>query len=237
MLDLRLLGDRMFRNANIVLFAMMGGLMGVLFLLPLFLQNLRGYSALETGLILMPQALAIAAFAQLSGRLYPRIGPRRMLAFAMVLFTISSAAYLWVDLETSILIIGAILVLRGVAMAFTFIPLQAATFTTIRRADTGQASSIFNTNRQVASSFGVAILATVLTAQINSRVGPAVAAAAPGAQQVAADHATLLAFHDAFLASVILAVVGIVFALIIRDEDAAASMRAPESTLSEQVAG
>ncbi len=236
MLDLRLLVDRMFRSANIVLFAMMGGLMGVLFLLPLFLQNLRGYSALDTGLVLMPQAVAVALFAPISGNLYPKIGPRRMLVFAMILFTISSAAFLFVDLKTSIVLIGAILVLRGLAMAFTFIPLQAATFATIRHEDTGQASSIFNTNRQVASSFGVAILATVLTSQINSRVPDAIAAAAPGAQQAAAAHATLLAFHDAFLAAVVLAVVGIVFALIIRDEDAAASMRPPEERIEEPLA-
>jgi hypothetical protein len=152
----------------------------------------------------------------------------------MVLFTISSACFLFVGLSTSIIIIGAILVLRGLAMAFTFIPLQAATFATIRHQDTGQASSIFNTNRQVASSFGVAILATVLTSQINSRVPEAIASAAPGAQQAAANHATLLAFHDAFLASVVLAIIGIVFALIIRDEDAAASMRAPQHEESQE---
>jgi EmrB/QacA subfamily drug resistance transporter len=215
MLDLRLLGDRMFRNANIVFFAMIGGLMGVIFLLPLLMQNLRGLSAMETGLLLGPQALAVMAFAPLSGKLYPKVGPKRMLVFSMVVFAFSSLMFLAIDLETNLLWLLPIMILRGLAMAFTFIPLQAAAFATIKPRDLGMASSIFGTNRQVASSIGVAILATVLTERTAHHV-----ANASNPEQGA-----LLGFHDAFLASAILSVVGIVFALIIRDEDAEASMR------------
>jgi EmrB/QacA subfamily drug resistance transporter len=217
MLDLSLLGDRMFRNANIVFFTMIGGLMGVVFLLPLLLQNLRGMSAIDTGLLLMPQAVAVMVFAPLSGKLYPKVGPRRMLAFSLVIFAISSFMFVGFDLESNVLWLLPIMILRGLAMAFTFIPLQAAAFATIKPADTGMASSIFNTNRQVASSIGIAILATVLTERTAHHVAGAVDAA--GAQ-----HGALLGFHDAFIASGILAIVGIFFALIIHDEDAAASM-------------
>src|SRR6266496_1001959 len=112
LLDLRLFSDRMFRNANIVFFAAMGGIMGVYFLLPLFLQDLRGFSAIKTGLVLMPSALTIAVLAPISGQLYPRIGPRRMLTFAMSLFVVTSALLMLVDLQTSTCWIIAILVLR-----------------------------------------------------------------------------------------------------------------------------
>jgi EmrB/QacA subfamily drug resistance transporter len=217
MFDLRLLGDRMFRNANIVFFTMIGGLMGVVFLLPLLLQNLRGMSAIDTGLILMPQALAVMAFAPMSGKLYPKVGPKRMLAFALVLFAVSSFMFVGFDLETSVWWLLPIMIIRGMAMAFTFIPLQAAAFATISQEDTGMASSIFNTNRQVASSIGIAILATVLTERTAHHVANATS-------QAAAEHGALLGFHDAFIASGILAIIGIFFALIIRDEDAAASM-------------
>jgi EmrB/QacA subfamily drug resistance transporter len=215
MLDLRLLSDRMFRNANIVFFTMIGGLMGVVFLLPLLLQNLRGLSAMETGLLLMPQALAVMAFAPFAGKLYPKLGPKRMLVFSLVVFAVSSLMFLAVDLETNLLWLLPIMILRGLAMAFTFIPLQAAAFATIKPQDTGMASSIFNTNRQVASSIGVAILATVLTDRTAHHV----------ATSSSPEQGALLGFHDAFLASAIMAIVGIFFALIIRDEDAEASMR------------
>jgi EmrB/QacA subfamily drug resistance transporter len=230
LLDLRLFSDRMFRNANIVFFAAMGGIMGVYFLLPLFLQDLRGFSAIKTGLVLMPSALTIAVLAPLSGQLYPRIGPKRMLTFAMSLFVVTSALLMLVDLQTTTFWIIAILVLRGVGMAFTFVPLQAATFATIKGEDMGQASSITNTNRQVASSVGVALLATVLISRTHAHVGNAAATAS------AVAHGTVLAFHDAFFASAVLAAIGMAFTLIIRDADAAASMRAPVGAGAEELA-
>ncbi|MEO9256544.1 MAG: DHA2 family efflux MFS transporter permease subunit, partial [Tepidiformaceae bacterium] len=204
MLDLRLFGDRMFRSANIVNFASSASLLGVLFLLPLFLQQLRGFSAVETGVILLPSAIGTVLFAQLTGRLYPIVGPRRLLAFALFMFAVSSALLLLIGLHTSVWWVAAIMFVRGIAMAFTFIPLQAATFATITSESTGRASSIFNTNRQVGSSFGVAILATVLASRATSHIG---AAASPAA----VSHGQLLAFHDAFFAAVVIGIIGFLF--------------------------
>ena len=224
MLDLHLIKDRMFRNANIVLFASSASLIGVLFLLTLFLQELRGYSAIATGLILLPQALGVVVFAQVSGRLYPIVGPRRLLAVALALFAASSALFLCLGLNTNVWWIAAIMFIRGIAMAFTFIPLQAATFSTISQTSMGRASSLFNTNRQVGASVGVAILATVLIEQVKSHVHDAMAAAVPAADGAAAREGTLLGFHDAFLAAVIVGVIGTFFAFLIHDEDAAETM-------------
>jgi MFS family permease len=225
MLDLRLFADRMFRNANIVYFASSASLIGVLFLLPLFLQDLRGFSAIETGFILLPSAIGVVVFAQLSGRLYPIVGPRRLLATALALFALSSGLLVFVDLNTNVWWIAAIMFVRGIAMAFTFIPLQAATFSTISNERTGRASSLFNTNRQVGSSFGVAILATVLAERITSRMGDIPASVSGPARAAAIDHAQLLAYHDAFFAAVIIGIIGVGFAFLIHDEDAAATMR------------
>lgn len=219
MLDLRLFEDRMFRSANIVYFTAMASLIGVLFLLPLFLQELRGFSAIETGLILFPSAVGTVVFAQLSGRLYPVVGPRRLLATALGMFALSSALLLFVGLDTNVWWICGIMFVRGIAMAFTFIPLQASTFATVSSEKTGRASSIFNTNRQVGASFGVAILATVLTSRMNHYV----AVAPPG--PAAARHAELLAFHDAFFAAVLVGVIGFACSFLIHDEDAAETMR------------
>jgi EmrB/QacA subfamily drug resistance transporter len=233
MLDLRLFGDRMFRASNIVFFVASSSLIGVFFLLTLFLQELRGLSAITTGLILLPQAATVIAFAQLSGRMYPRVGPRRMLVAALLMFAAGSAMMLLVDQGTSIWWIIAILCSRGVAMAFTFIPLQAAAFATISPASTGRASSIFNTDRQVGSSIGVAVLATVLTERLNARVPAAVEAAAPALKAAAAQHASVLAFHDAFFAAFVIGLIGAGFALLIHDEDAASTMRGPQAVVAE----
>ena len=74
MLDLRLYRERMFRNSNIVQAVSFGGMAGLLFLLPQFLQNLRGLSALQSGLATFPQAIGMMLAIRMVGRLYPRIG-------------------------------------------------------------------------------------------------------------------------------------------------------------------
>ncbi|HKG26580.1 MAG TPA: MDR family MFS transporter [Thermomicrobiales bacterium] len=229
MLALRLLADRMFRSANIVYFMTAAGLIGVLFLLPLFLQQLRGLSATESGLTTFTQALGVIAIARFASRIYPEVGPRRMLFAGMLITTIGTSLFLWVDLETSLWWIRGLMFFRGVGFGLTIIPLQAAAFSTIKSHDTGRASAIFNTNRQVASSVGVAILATVLADRGATHVAEALRGVTdPAAANAAVAHGTLQGFHDAYLAAVVMAAIGTVFTLLIHDEDAAASMAAAQ---------
>ncbi len=201
MLHLRLFGDRMFRSANLSMFMVYAVLLGVLFLLPLFLQELRGLSALESGLTTFPQALGMLLMVPVTSRLYPRVGPRRMLTIALAGITVTSALFLLVDLGTNLWWIRAIMFLRGVSMSFAVVASQAAAFASIRSEETARASSLFNTNRQVAASIGVAALATVL-----------------------GERNSVAAFHDAFAVSIVFGLLGIAFALRIHDEDAAASL-------------
>jgi EmrB/QacA subfamily drug resistance transporter len=223
LLTLRLFKDRMFRSANIVYFMTAAGLLGVLFLLPLFLQQLRGLSATQSGLATFPQALGIVAIARFASNMYPKVGPRRMLAAGMLITALSTACFLAVDLDTSLWWIRGIMFVRGIAFGLALIPLQAATFATISSEDQGRASALFNSNRQVASSFGVAILATVLADRTKSYVADAMAN--PGSNpQAALQQAGLDGFHDAFFAAVVLAALGCAFTLLIHDEDAAPSM-------------
>jgi sugar phosphate permease len=100
----------------------------------------------------------------------------------------------------------------GLSMAQVFISSQAASFATISHADTGQASSLFNSERQLGSAIGVAILSTVL--------------AAVGTEHVARGHLTanLAAYHVAFMVAAGIAVLGSLVALTISDADAANTM-------------
>jgi len=224
LLALRLFGDRMFRNANMAFFMATGSLIGVLFLLPLLMQQLRGLSAARAGLLSSPQALGMVLAAQVAGRIYPKVGPRRMIAASLTVLAITSFLFVLVDLQTSLWAVGGIMLVRGMAMAFTFIPLQTATFSTISMRDTGRASSLFSTTRQVGSSVGVALLATTLVSRTKVHVASAVQVAAGSAKDAAAIHGRLLGFHDAFAAAVVIGVAGIAFAFLIHDADAASTL-------------
>jgi EmrB/QacA subfamily drug resistance transporter len=230
MLALRLFNDRMFRNASIVNFAASAGLIGLLFLLPLFLQNpnLRNLTATHSGLTTFPQAIGLVLMSRVSAKLYPTVGPRRMMAIGSLGSAIATFFFLRVDVHTSLWWIQAIMFGRGLSFAFALIPLQAATFSNISPADSGRASSLFNTNRQVASSFGVAILATVLADRTSSRVSEVMASLGTNADAVtrsqALQNALVKAFHDGFLAAAIFGLIAFVASFLIHDEDAAASM-------------
>ncbi len=230
MLDLRLLADRMFRSANLAFFMQLAGLLGLLFLLPLYLQQLRGMSAIQSGLASLPQGVAMGVMLPVAGRLYPRLGPRKMLAGGLLLVAATSAGFVFMGLETNLWWIRALMLVRGAGIAFAGVSVQAAAFANVSPRSMGRASSLFRTNTQVGGALGVAVLATVLASRTTAHLSAAGQAAGQAAQQ----HAQLLAFHDAFFAAALLGVAGLAFAFLVRDEDAAATLRRRAPEVAEQ---
>jgi EmrB/QacA subfamily drug resistance transporter len=230
MVDINLLRNKLFRAANAVQFTGFGGFAGALFLLPLMLQAEMGLSPLESGLATFPQAIGVAAMAQPAQRLYRRIGPRRMMMAGLTGVMLTTLAFLLVDLETSQWWIRLIMFLRGCSFAPMMVSLQAATYATISPQDTGRATAIFNAGQQVASSLGVAILATALS---NRFMHYGAALGDPATR-----HGALLAFHDAFIPAVALTALGIVVAaILVNDKEAAGTMRpaaAPPGAVAEE---
>ncbi|MCU1374887.1 MAG: oxidoreductase, partial [Actinomycetia bacterium] len=208
MLDLHLLGDRLFRTSNAVCLFAYASFLGLLFVMPLFLQEARGASALSSGLTTFPEAVGVLLSSQLVGRLYPRVGPRRLMTGGLTALTALTASMALLGAGSSEWLIRLLMFVAGAAMAYVILPQQAATFATISSADTGRASAIYNTQRQVAAALGVAIQATELTS-----------AAGTGSPR-AGD------FHLVFLACAALAAVGAAMAWTIRDSDAASTMAA-----------
>ncbi|HEX3948009.1 MAG TPA: MFS transporter, partial [Acidimicrobiales bacterium] len=215
MLRLALLRDRLFASCNLTGAFGFAAFLGILFVLPLFLQEGRGASALVSGLTTFPEAVGVIAASQLIARLYPRVGPRRLMAGGLAGVTVAMLLLTQVGSTTDLWLVRLIMFAMGAAMANVFMSLQTATFARISRADTGQGSAIFNTQRQVASALGVAILATVLTGFGH---GSATGTGHGGGP------VDLAGFHAAFVAAAALALAGAVVALSVHDEDAVATM-------------
>jgi EmrB/QacA subfamily drug resistance transporter len=229
MLQLRLIGDRLFRQSMLTSTFSTASFLGILFVMPLFLQEARGISAIQSGLTTFPEAVGVLSFGQIAGRLYPSIGPRRLMTASLVVMSALLASLTLIDLETNLWLIRLLMFMLGATMSFTFIPLQAAAFARIAPAQTGRASAIYNTQRQMASALGVAILATILSVKM------------PGIENtLSADgfaSAEVTAYHTVFLAAAGLALVGAVFAWRIKDADAEATMvRRFDSTAVEPAA-
>jgi EmrB/QacA subfamily drug resistance transporter len=211
MLHLRLFADRTFGAINLVFFVFLGGWMGVVFLLPLYLQNLRGLSALESGLTTFPQALGLILVIRLSARLARSESPRLLLVGAAVATVLTTAPLLLLDLDTNLWAFRALMLVRGMVMGLIAVTLQTAPFATIRPESMGRATALNSVNRFVCGALGVAVMATVLT----SHAGGA-----------ASGQTALAGFHAAFAVAIVFNVVAASLALFIPGR-AAVTARAP----------
>jgi EmrB/QacA subfamily drug resistance transporter len=213
MLDLRLLHNRLFRQCNVFSLLSSMSFLGLTFVMPLYLQLFRGLDAFESGLTTFPQAIGILVAGQIAGRLYMRLGPRRLMAGGLFCAGLVILSFVSLDSTTSLWEIRGQMFLRGVCMGFAFVPMQAASYATIESKDNGRASSIFSAQRQVGVSLGVAILASVLASFMPLATTP-----------TDLDRA-LDGYHLAFALAVLFAWAAAISALFIRDSDAAATMR------------
>ncbi len=213
LLDLYLLSNRLFCIANLVSLVSSAGFLGVLFIAPLFLQQGLGVTPLISGLTTFPEALGVLLSSQIVARIYPRIGPRRLMAGGLTGVTIVIGLLSLIGPNTSLWLMRVLIFLTGAGMAFAFVPVQTAAFATISSADTGRASALSNALRQLGSALGVAVLGEVLSA-----VGPTQLSATGKVVP------NLAAYHAAFLAAAVLMLLAAGIALAVSDRDAAPSM-------------
>ncbi|GAA0678453.1 MDR family MFS transporter [Kitasatospora atroaurantiaca] len=227
MLALRLFRDRIFRTANLLSLFSGAAFLGMLYLFPLLMQDALGMDALHSGLMVFPEAIGVMIASQVAGRLYPRVGPRRLLVAGATVVALCLALMAAIGPGSNLWAVRVLLFVTGFAMSHVFMPSQTAAFSTISPASTGGASTLYNAQRQLGSALGVAILGTVLAAvgTVTTTVG-------------GTPTANLDAYRAAFLVASALALVAAVTALFVRDSDAAATMRrAPGTDREPEPAG
>lgn len=160
--DLRVLRHRSLAGGAAFSMVLGMSLYGALFAVPIFAQSVLHYTAQETGLMLLPGALASAFMMPFAARLSQRVDPRKLIAGGAI------------GLATSILLIGRLspltssddlqgpLILRGAATVFMFLPLSLAAIGPLPKRDIPSATGIYNLTRQLGGSMGIAMLTTVL---------------------------------------------------------------------------
>ncbi|MFN7471143.1 MAG: DHA2 family efflux MFS transporter permease subunit, partial [Roseiflexaceae bacterium] len=170
MLDLRLFRSPTFAMANLIGYVSVVALFGAEFLMPVYLQALRGYSAFESGLTLLPLAIAAGITTPLAGRFFDKIGPRPLITIGFTILVINTWQFTQIQADTSITTIMLLLALRGVALGMTVQTTFATALSSAPAPKLARASSLVNGTRFVVQSIGVAILATVLTSTLSAEV-------------------------------------------------------------------
>jgi DHA2 family multidrug resistance protein len=167
LLDLRLLLNHNFGIANIILVIFSLGMFGSTFLLPMYLQNALGYTALQAGAVFLPVGIIQGITAPVSGRISDKINPKLPLFIGVILFAFSfylNSRLSWLTEHNYIMLV---LYLRGLAMGLMFTALTTVSLLEIPREKMAQASAITNSIRQLGGSLGVALLATMLTTRVS----------------------------------------------------------------------
>lgn len=220
MLALGLLKERLFRTTNIVSYVSTMSFLGLVFLLPQFLQRVAGHTAWQAGLATFPQAIGAMIMSRFSGKLYPKLGPRKMMIISYVGMGLLTALFLRLSVNTSDWEIRGIMFCRGFFLSMSFIPLQAASYARISPADTGRASAIYSTQRQLGNATGVAVVSTVLLSFIPAPFPQ-------GRTRISADliGGYTHAFHVAIGVAVALIFAAAALSTTIKDSDAAGTMR------------
>jgi DHA2 family multidrug resistance protein len=167
LLDLRLLKYHNFGMANLILLIFSLGMFGSTFLLPIYLQNSMGYTALQAGSLFLPMGIIQGFTAPISGRISDKLNPKIPLFVGVILFSYSfylNSNLSWLSELHSIMVS---LYIRGFAMGLMFTALTTISLSEIPRDKMAQASAITNSIRQLGGSLGVALLATLLTSRVN----------------------------------------------------------------------
>ncbi|MEU0937699.1 MULTISPECIES: MFS transporter [unclassified Embleya] len=177
LLDLRFFRSVPFTGATVIAVCTFASMSGFLFLNTLYLQDARGYSPTEAGLLTLPMALLTIVFAPISGRLVARVGPRVPLVVAGLAMAASAALLVGLTEHTSTVRLVAAYCVFGVGFGLVNAPITNTAVSGMPRAQAGVAAAIASTSRQVGQSFGVAVVGTTVTSVASAPGGAGLAAA------------------------------------------------------------
>jgi len=170
--NLRVLKNRNFSVGTFITAIYGVILYGVTAMLPLFLQTLLGYPALQSGLAVSPRGLGSFLSMFVVGRLVSVVDNRALLAFGLVILAISAAMLGQINLEIAMRSVAWPNVINGFATGFIFVPLTTMAMGTLRKREMGNATGIYNLMRNIGGSVGIAVVTTLLArgAQMHQSV-------------------------------------------------------------------
>ncbi len=163
LVDLKVLKDRNFAVGCLLIFLFGVGIYATTTVLPLFYQELLGYTAFTAGLVVAPRGLGAVCGMPVIGFLSNKVDPRWLLSFGFGLFAVTTFFFGRVTLDISPTTLLLPILLTGFALSFVFVPISTASYGTLDNTQIGNASGLFNLMRNVGGSIGISVAQTLLT--------------------------------------------------------------------------
>ncbi|MEV0457262.1 MDR family MFS transporter [Catellatospora methionotrophica] len=205
LMDLRTLKHRTYTISLILMSVAFMAMLGSMILLPLYLQNIRGLSALQAGLLVMPGSVAMGLLGPTVGRLFDRFGGRVLVIPGAIAISLALAGFTQVSMTMPYWQILGLHAMLMVGLAATFTPVFTLGLGAVPPHLYAHGSSILGTLQQVAAAFGTALVVTVMSARAD----------ALKAEGVAATAASLDGMRLAFIIGVVLSIAVIIAALLL----------------------
>ena len=163
LVDLRVLKDRNFLVGSALIFMFGIGIYSTVTVLPLFYQELLGYTAFTAGLAVAPRGLGAICGMPVIGYLSNKVDPRYLLTFGFGVFGLTTLYFGSVTLDISPMTLFLPILITGFGLSFVFVPISTAAYGTLKNEQIGNASGLFNLMRNVGGSIGISIATTLLT--------------------------------------------------------------------------
>ena len=219
MLQVRVLKNRKFLVGTIIGMVVQAALLSAGILIPIYVQSLCGYSATVSGLILLPGAILMGIMGPIAGRLFDKHGPRVLSLVGTTVLMLTTFAFAFLSLETSIVYITVLYTVRLFSLSLVNMPITTWGMNALDDKVINHGTSVNNTLRQVAGSLGTAVIVSVTTMVTNANteaLGPV--------------QANMLGINVAFAISGVLCLIGLVLVvLFVKDKPSDAAEIDPDN--------
>ncbi len=163
-LEFRVFQNKIFTITTVIGMIVFMGLISSETILPIYMQKMAGFSAFETGIMIMPGALIMGMMSPLTGRIFDKIGARYLAIIGLSIMTITTFMFTNLTANTSLTYLTIVFTIRMLGMSMVMMPVTTAGLNQLPKRLIPHGTAMNNTMRQVAASIGTAILITVMTA-------------------------------------------------------------------------
>ena len=217
LLDLRVFKYNMFSLTTIINIAVTMVMYADMMLLPLYLQNARGYTAIESGLLLLPGALIMGLLMPVTGKLFDRYGAKWLSIIGMLITVVTTIGFIDLTDSTSYTYLLLMSTGRRIGMALLLMPLQTAGLNQLPNRLNAHGTAVSNTIKQVAGAVGTSLLVTVMTSRTQTHLQDMSIGGSVGETQTQIiTQATIQGINDAYLVIVGIGIIGLLLSLFIK---------------------
>ncbi len=228
MLQVRVLSNRKFLIATIIVMLVQGALLAGGILIPIMLQSYMGMSATTSGIVLLPGAIVMGAMGPIAGRLFDKHGPRVLAVTGTGILALTTATFIFMGPGTGLVTLTVIYTVRLFSLSLVNMPISTWGMNALPDKLVNHGTSVQNTFRQVAGSLGTAIIVSTSTAASNAVAG-----------STDATTAGVFGIHMAFVVATALCVIGFVLTVaLVRNkpgDEAAADEGDAHKSVLEQI--